>query len=146
MERALQLAKQAATADEVPIGAVITQDEQIIGEGFNCPISTNDPTAHAEIIALRAAAVQTHNYRLLNAILYVTVEPCLMCAAAIENARIKKVFYGCEEPKTGALISHKKKYETENIEKPQWSFLYQGGIMSNEARKLMQVFFKARRK
>lgn len=105
MRHALALAQQAADLDEVPVGAVIVADDQIIGEGFNQPISTNNPTAHAEIIALQNAALFLKNYRLPNTRLYVTLEPCTMCVGAMVHARIDTVIYGATEPKAGALKS-----------------------------------------
>ena len=142
MNIALQLAEKAANAAEVPVGAVIIREDEIIGKGFNCPISTNDPTAHAEIIAIRNAASNSGNYRLNETTLYVTVEPCAMCAAAISNARIKQVVYGCEEPKSGALVSSGKILEGNML---GWKFSHRGGVLADEARELMQSFFAARR-
>ena len=101
MAHALQLAQQAASVDEVPVGAVVVLDGEVIGEGWNQPISGHDPTAHAEIMALRAAAAKIENYRLSGATLYVTIEPCTMCAGAIIHARIGRVVFGATEPKPG---------------------------------------------
>ena len=105
MEYALRLAHQAEAEGEVPVGAVIVSEGKIIGEGFNRPIESRDPTAHAEILALRDAAQRVDNYRLLNATLYVTLEPCVMCAGAIVHARIDRVVYGASDPKGGACGS-----------------------------------------
>lgn len=102
MHRALVLAAHAERLGEVPVGAVVVVDEDVIGEGWNQPISASDPTAHAEIVALRAAARQTSNYRLPGSTLYVTLEPCVMCAGAIVQARIERVVYGAPDPRTGA--------------------------------------------
>jgi tRNA(adenine34) deaminase len=102
MSRALEMARMAQDAGEVPVGAVIVKDEQIIAEGWNRPISTSDPTAHAEIIALRAAATSLSNYRLLDCTLYVTLEPCAMCAGAMVHARVKRLVYGAADPRAGA--------------------------------------------
>ena len=102
MERALALARRAAAAGEVPVGAVLVRDGEIIGEGYNRPISACDPTAHAEILALRQAAARVGNYRLPDSILYVTLEPCPMCAGAIVHARVKRVVFGASDPRTGA--------------------------------------------
>ena len=102
MEAALALARQAADAGEVPVGAVVVKDGQIIGRGYNQPISSRDPTAHAEIIALREAAAHLQNYRLNNCTLVVTMEPCVMCAGAMLHARIARLVYGAREYKTGA--------------------------------------------
>ena len=102
MARAIELARQAAAAGEVPVGAVIVRDRKIIGEGWNRPIGTHDPTAHAEIIALREAAKNIGSYRLTNATLYVTLEPCAMCAGAMVHARVKRLVYGSSDPRAGA--------------------------------------------
>ena len=102
MEAALELAREAGNAGEVPVGAVVVKDDQIIGRGYNQPISSRDPTAHAEIIALREAALHLQNYRLNDCALVVTMEPCVMCAGAILHARIARVVYGAREYKTGA--------------------------------------------
>jgi tRNA(adenine34) deaminase len=105
MRAALDLARQAAIAGEVPVGAVVVKDGEIIGRGFNAPISRRDPSAHAEMLALRDAAQRLENYRLVDCDLYVTLEPCLMCAGAIMHARIARVVYGASDPKTGACGS-----------------------------------------
>src|SRR5688500_16216804 len=105
MRAALELASQAAEAGEVPVGAVVVKDGEIVGRGYNHPISGHDPTAHAEIAALRDAASRLGNYRLGGCDLYVTLEPCVMCAGAILHARIGRVFYGARDPKTGACGS-----------------------------------------
>src|SRR6187397_3423747 len=105
MQAALGLAGEAALAGEVPVGAVVVADGEVIGRGFNRPISTHDPTAHAEIVALREAAAASGNYRLTGAALYVTVEPCLMCVGAMVHARIGTLVYGAPEPKAGAIAS-----------------------------------------
>ncbi len=106
MHMALQLARQAARRDEVPVGAVIVQDGRIIGEGSNQAISAVDCSAHAEVVALRRAAAAVDNYRLPQATLYVTLEPCMMCAGALVHARVKRLVIGALEPKAGAVISH----------------------------------------
>lgn len=106
MHQALQLADQAGEAGEVPVGAVLVRDEQVIGQGFNQPISKFDPTAHAEIVALRQAAQSQSNYRLPASTLYVTIEPCLMCVGALVHARVARVVFGALEPKAGAVLSH----------------------------------------
>src|SRR5215510_41690 len=103
MRTALDLASVARDRGEVPVGAVVVIDGRIVGEGFNQPIGTHDPTAHAEIVALRAAAARIGNYRLSGASLYVTIEPCQMCVGAMVHARVARVFYGASEPKAGAL-------------------------------------------
>src|SRR6478735_8249760 len=105
MARALELAREAERAGEVPVGAVIVKDGAIVGEGWNRPISTNDPTAHAEIVAMRAAAQNLSTYRLLDTILYVTLEPCAMCAGAMVHARVKRLVYAATDPRAGAAGS-----------------------------------------
>ena len=106
MQRAIALAEQADTFNEVPVGAVIVRDGALLGEGFNQPISSCDPSAHAEILALRQAALAADNYRLPGATLYVTIEPCAMCAGAIIHSRIERVVFAATEPKAGAVCSH----------------------------------------
>jgi tRNA(adenine34) deaminase len=105
MREALALAQQAETLGEVPVGAVVVKDGTIIGRGYNQPVSTHDPTAHAEIVAMRNAAARIGNYRLVGCELYVTLEPCVMCAGAIMHARLERVVYGAADPKTGACGS-----------------------------------------
>lgn len=105
MQHALELAKRAESEGEVPVGAVVVYDEQVIGEGWNSPVKDNDPTAHAEIMALRSAAKKINNYRLLDTTLYVTLEPCIMCTGAIIHSRVKRVVYGAKDPKAGAAES-----------------------------------------
>ena len=105
MQHALELASRAESEGEVPVGAIVVYDEQVIGEGWNRPIIDNDPTAHAEIIALRSAAKKINNYRLLDTTLYVTLEPCIMCTGAIVHSRVKRVVYGASDPKAGASES-----------------------------------------
>jgi len=105
MREALTLAQQAETLGEVPVGAVVVKDGTIIGRGYNQPVSTHDPTAHAEVVAMRNAATRIGNYRLVGCELYVTLEPCIMCAGAIMHARLERVVYGAADPKTGACGS-----------------------------------------
>ena len=105
MQKAIDLAAQAEAFGEVPVGAVIVKDNQIIGEGFNRPIMDNDPTAHAEVVALRDAATKTDNYRLSGMTLYVTLEPCMMCVGAMVHARIERLVYGTVDPKSGVIDS-----------------------------------------
>ncbi|MBI3786607.1 MAG: nucleoside deaminase [Deltaproteobacteria bacterium] len=137
MELALVEARQGAADGEVPIGAVVTLDGQVIGRAHNAPIRQCDPTAHAEILALRAAAEATGNYRLVGATLYVTAEPCLMCAGALTHARIARLVYGCSEPKTGALGS------VHSI--PMQGTVLKGGVLAERAAALLQEFFRMRR-
>ena len=142
MRRALALAAQAAASGEVPVGAVVVHDGRIIGEGFNQPISTHDPTAHAELVALRAAARTVRNYRLTDATLYVTVEPCLMCVGAMIHARIGLVVYGATEPKAGALQSMTNAHELPGL---NHRLKVLGGVLAEDSRQLLQTFFQSRR-
>jgi tRNA(adenine34) deaminase len=142
MRLALHQARAAAAAGEVPIGAVIESGGRVVAEAFNQPISTNDPTAHAEIVALRAAAKAAANYRLTGATLCVTVEPCAMCIGAIMHARIGTLVYGAPEPKTGAVAS-----TMALIDDPSWNhrLIVVPGVLAAEARDLLQIFFRSRR-
>jgi tRNA(adenine34) deaminase len=142
MRSALDCASHAASAGEVPIGAVVVFDGRVVGEGFNQPISSHDPTAHAEVMALRAAGKAVGNYRLTGATLYVTVEPCLMCVGAMVHARIGTVVYGAPEPKAGALQSMTKAHELPGL---NHQLMTVGGILADESRALLQRFFQARR-
>ncbi len=142
MQRALVLAEQAALLGEVPVGAVVVQDGKIIGEGFNCPIAQHDPSAHAEIQALRAAALHGQNYRLLDSTLYVTLEPCTMCVGALIHARVARVVFAATEPKAGSLVSARRQLESGYY---NHIFVYEGGVCEAESRQLLQVFFKRRR-
>ena len=142
MRAALAEAARAAALDEVPIGAVIVYEGAIIGAGFNQPISSQDPTAHAEIVALRAAAQSIGNYRLSGATLYVTVEPCLMCVGAMVHARIGLVVFGAVEPKAGAIQSMTNAHELPGLNHRLTSI---GGILADESRELLQQFFQSRR-
>jgi len=142
MRAALACARKAADAGEVPVGAVVVQDGRVIGEGFNQPITSHDPTAHAEIVALRAAAKSVANYRLTNATMYVTVEPCLMCVGAMIHARIGVVVFGALEPKAGALQSMTNAHELAGLNH-RMSVI--GGVLADACRELLQQFFQARR-
>ena len=142
MRAALACARKAADAGEVPVGAVVVQDGRVIGEGFNQPITSHDPTAHAEIVALRAAAKSVANYRLTNATMYVTVEPCLMCVGAMIHARIGVVVFGALEPKAGALQSMTNAHEHAGLNH-RMSVI--GGVLADACRELLQQFFQARR-
>lgn len=142
MQQALVLAKQAADAQEVPVGAIVVSGSQVIGSGSNQPILRHDPAAHAEIIALRAAADRIKNYRLVGATMYVTLEPCIMCAGAMVHARISRLVYGAADPKTGAVLSQMRVLDQ--------SFLnhrvsYTGGLMQDECGLLLREFFQQRR-
>jgi tRNA(adenine34) deaminase len=142
MQRAFELAKKAEAHDEVPVGAVIVYQDQIIGEGWNQPISSNDPTAHAEIMALRDAGKNIGNYRLPNATIYVTLEPCTMCAGAIIHARLAKLVYAVDDPKTGACGSVFNLLQTEEL---NHKVEIEKGVMEDESRSLIQSFFKDKR-
>ena len=142
MRAALAEARKSAASGEVPIGAVIELDDVIVGAAFNKPISSVDPTAHAEIVALRAAAHKVGNYRLTGATLCVTVEPCAMCVGALVHARIATLIYGASEPKTGAVRSTMKL-----LDDPSWNhrLVVVSGVLADECRELVQGFFKERR-
>jgi tRNA(adenine34) deaminase len=142
MALALIEAEKAREAGEVPVGAVIVAADRLIGAGFNRPISSIDPTAHAEVVALREAATAEGNYRLTGATLYVTTEPCLMCVGAMVHARIGLVVYGATEPKSGALVSTIRAHESPGLNHRIEAV---GGILEEECRNILQVFFRERR-
>jgi tRNA(adenine34) deaminase len=142
MRMALAEAEKARQAGEVPVGAVVVLDGRVIGAGFNQPISAHDPTAHAEIMALRTAATAIGNYRLTDATMYVTVEPCLMCVGAMVHARIGLVVYGADEPKAGALVSMTAAHELAGLNHRLDTL---GGVLDADCRNLLQDFFKSRR-
>jgi len=142
MCQALALAQQAAELGEVPVGAVIVVDGQVMGEGYNQPIATHDPTAHAEVVAIRQAAQKLQNYRLENSTLYVTLEPCTMCVGALIHARISRVVFATTEPKSGSLVSARKQLETGYY---NHVFKFEGGLLADEASKQLSDFFRARR-
>jgi tRNA(adenine34) deaminase len=142
MQAALEQARQGLAAGEVPIGAVVVLDGQIVARAFNQPIAAVDPTAHAEILALRDAARIVGNYRLTDAVLYVTVEPCLMCVGALVHARVRDVVYGAAEPKTGALVSTVRGLELPGL---NHRFGVTGGVLDVDCRALIQQFFRDRR-
>jgi tRNA(adenine34) deaminase len=142
MRAALEHALEAERRGEVPVGAVVVLDGEIIGAGFNHPIGANDPTAHAEIVAMRQAAAQRANYRLAGATLYVTIEPCQMCVGAMVHARIARVVYGTREPKAGAIESAMRAHEHPAL---NHRMLAAGGVLEEECRALMQRFFQERR-
>ncbi|MBK7686611.1 MAG: tRNA adenosine(34) deaminase TadA [Rhodocyclaceae bacterium] len=142
MQVALELARQAASADEVPVGAVVVKGGQIVGRGYNQPIGRHDPTAHAEVMALRDAAQHLGNYRLPGCTLYVTLEPCLMCCGAILHARMARLVFGASDPKTGAAGSVMNVFaETRLNHHTEAS----GGVMAQECGTLLSNFFVARR-
>jgi tRNA(adenine34) deaminase len=142
MRQALAEARKAEAAGEVPIGAIVVVDGLVIGTGFNQPISASDPTAHAEIVAMRAAAARLGNYRLTGSTLYVTVEPCLMCVGAMVHARVGTVVYGAAEPKAGAISSMTRAHELPGL---NHRLQIQSGVLDEECREMMQAFFRSRR-
>ncbi len=142
MNRALQLASQAAAKDEVPVGAVVVLEGREIGAGFNAPISGCDPTAHAEIRALRDAAARVGNYRLSGATLYVTLEPCTMCVGAIVHGRISRLVYGAVEPKAGAVESSRRTLEEPHL---NWDVKAVGGVLAGQCSQIISEFFSQRR-
>lgn len=142
MQHALELAREAAACGEVPVGAIVVIHGEIIGRGFNRPISSHDPTAHAEIVALRDAAATVGNYRLVDADLYSTIEPCTMCAGAIVHARIARLYYGAREPKAGAAGSMSNVFANAGV---NHQVSVQGGVLEVEAAALLSQFFRARR-
>ncbi|MGE0464353.1 MAG: tRNA adenosine(34) deaminase TadA [Vicinamibacterales bacterium] len=142
MTAALGEARKGLAAGEVPVGAVVVLEGRIVGAGFNQPISSHDPTAHAEVVAIRAAAREVENYRLTGATLYVTVEPCMMCVGAMVHARIGLVVFGADEPKAGALGSAQRAHEAPGL---NHRLTVQGGVLEEECRELMRGFFRERR-
>ena len=142
MEAALVEARRARDAGEVPIGAVVAFGGEIVGRGFNQPLGSGDPTAHAEIVAIREAARHTGNYRLTGATLCVTIEPCLMCVGALVHARIAMLVYGAAEPKSGAVVSTVRGGELPGL---NHRFGVVSGIREDDCRALMQTFFKSAR-
>jgi len=138
---ALTQAEQGRARDEVPVGAVLVSQGEVIGAGFNCPISTSDSTAHAEIVALRQACAAQENYRLPDTTLYVTLEPCMMCAGALVHARVQRLVYGAREPKAGVAHSHPlfdSPWLNHGIE-------VQGGVLEQQCAAMMTEFFAQRR-
>jgi len=142
MRAALDEARKAFAAGEVPVGALVSVDGVIVGRGFNQPIGAVDPTAHAEIVALRDAAHAVGNYRLVGATLYVTIEPCLMCVGAMVHARVGTVVFGAAEPKAGALVSTLQAHELPSLNHRMTAI---GGVREDECRAIIQEFFKERR-
>ena len=142
MRAALALAEEAGDRGEVPVGSVVVRDGVLLGAGHNQPIGSHDPTAHAEVVALRAAARAVGNYRLPGADLYVTVEPCLMCSGALVHARIARLVFGAREPKAGAVVSNSRALCAEGL---NHQVTVSGGVLADEAAALLQAFFAARR-
>ncbi len=143
MRHALALATRAESADEVPIGAVLVLNDEVIGEGWNRPIGSHDPTAHAEVIALRDAAQRLGNYRLSGSTLYVTLEPCLMCAGAIVHARVARLVFGASDPKRGAVKSTCAALQMPGL---NHRVQVEGGLLEAECGERLQAFFRARRR
>lgn len=143
MQHAIKLAQHAESIGEVPVGAVIVKDNKIVAEGWNQPISGNDPTAHAEVVALRAAAKELENYRVIDTTLYVTLEPCAMCAGALIHARVKRVVFGASDPRTGAAGSV---FDILNTNKLNHVVEVEQGVLEQECAQLLKLFFKKKRK
>lgn len=142
MQHAIHLAKTAEKNAEVPVGAVLILNNEMIGEAWNSPIGHCDPSAHAEILALRAGAKKTNNYRLVDSTLFVTLEPCLMCVGALVHARVKRVVFGAHDPKAGAVTSVFKLSESTQF---NHRIIYEGGLLAESCGKLLSDFFRARR-
>jgi tRNA(adenine34) deaminase len=142
MRAALDEARRAFDAGEVPVGAVVVLDGEIVGRGFNQPIGGRDPTAHAEIVAMRAAALAADNYRLVGSTMYVTIEPCLMCVGAMVHARIGRLVYGAPEPKAGAIVSSCRAHELPSL---NHRFEVVGGVLEEDCRAVIQEFFRQKR-
>ncbi|MDG9882141.1 tRNA adenosine(34) deaminase TadA [Pseudomonas sp. GD04058] len=142
MRLALELAAQGAALGEVPVGAVLVQHGQVLGQGFNRPITDSDPSAHAEMVAIRAAARAASNYRLPGSTLYVTLEPCSMCAGLIVHSRVERVVYGALEPKAG-IVQSQGQFFTQGFLNHR--VIYEGGVLAQECGAILSEFFKARR-
>ncbi|VVC76294.1 tRNA-specific adenosine deaminase [Aquicella siphonis] len=142
MRQALMMAEDARQAGEVPVGAVLVLGDEVIAQGFNCPISRLDPSAHAEMIALRRGAEKISNYRLLHTTLYVTLEPCIMCAGAMVHARIQRLVYGALDPRAGAVVSRARILDQEFL---NHRVEYAGGLMAAECGEILTAFFRERR-
>lgn len=142
MRRAIALAQQAAREGEVPVGAVVVHNGEVIGEGYNRPISSCDPTAHAEMVALRDASSRIGNYRLPDSTLYVTIEPCTMCAGALVHARVARVVYGTTEPRSGVAVSNLSLFDAPHF---NHRVCCEGGVLQTECAELMKGFFRSRR-
>ncbi len=142
MRHALSLAEQGASLGEVPVGAVLVRGETILGEGFNQPISAQDPTAHAEVVAVRQAAAREQNYRLPDTTLYVTLEPCTMCVGALIHARVGRLVYGTTEPKAGVVESRNQLAQTDYYN--HW-LAVQGGVLAEACQQQLTDFFRRRR-
>lgn len=142
MARALERAREAAGQGEVPVGAIVVRDDEVLGEGYNQPVGRHDPTAHAEIMALREAARRGSNYRLPGSRLYVTIEPCTMCVGAIIHARVDMLVFGAREPRYGAVVSAQRLLDSERYNHHPAVL---EGVLADECGDLMRGFFRARR-
>lgn len=142
MQTALQLAEQGASQQEVPVGALVIYNNEIVGQGWNQPISRCDPSAHAEVLALREAAARLGNYRLLNSTVYVTLEPCAMCLGTMLQARIEKLVFGAFDPKAGAV---KSVFQILDAPELNHQIIWQGGILADECANLLKKFFQLQR-
>lgn len=142
MEMALRLARKAFSMEEVPVGAVVVMDGKVVGRGYNQSLTRSDPTAHAEVLALRQAARSVGNYRLTSATIYCTLEPCAMCAGSLVWARVQRLVYGAKDPKAGAIDSHLRLFESGSV---NHRVEVVSGVREAEAVKLLQEFFRLRR-
>lgn len=142
MRRAIALAEQAASVGEVPVGALVVKDGKVVGEGFNQPITSCDPTGHAEIVAMRHASAALENYRLSGCDLYVTIEPCTMCVGAMIHARIGKIIFGAAEPRAGALESQLRLMDMGHY---NHKIAWQGGVLAEECGAIISDFFRRKR-
>lgn len=142
MQLALDQARRGAALGEVPVGAVLVANGEVLGRGFNCPISSHDPSAHAEVVAIRAAAQALENYRLPGSTLYVTLEPCGMCAGLIVHARIRRVVFGASEPRAGVAVSRGQFFEQDFL---NHRVLVEGGLLADSCGAVLKEFFQARR-
>ncbi len=142
MREALVQAQLAVDADEVPVGAVVVLEDEVVGRGHNRTISARDPSAHAEVLAMRDAASHVDNHRLLNATLYVTLEPCVMCCGCMQHARIRRLVYGAREPRTGAVVSVNEVIADPNA---LHTIAVTEGVLAEESQALLQRFFKTKR-
>ena len=143
MQLALEQARLGALRGEVPVGAVVVQEGEVVGSGFNCPISTRDPSAHAEMVAIRAAAARLDNYRLPGSTLYVTLEPCSMCAGLIVHSRVGRLVYGASEPKAGVVQSRGRFFEQDFL---NHRLAVEGGVLAEACGTILSDFFRARRR
>ncbi len=142
MRHAFERAKEAARQKEVPVGAVLVSNDEMLGEGFNSPIAHHDPSAHAEMIALRQAANKIQNYRLVNTTLYVTLEPCMMCAGALIHSRIQRLIFAAPDPKTGAIVSQARLLDSAFL---NHRIHYSSGLLGVECGELLRDFFRSKR-